>query len=108
MELSQQLAAVGIVLGFLAVCLVLAQRRGLVRFNLPVRSRALREMELIDRLALTPQHGLHGVRSGDRFLLIATHPRGVDLIETRGCSIDSASPKAIGLAAAGGDWRGKS
>jgi len=82
MELPQQTIAVVLVLGLLALSVVLAQRRGLIRFNLAAgRSRAQRHMELIDRLALTPQHNLHAVRNGDRLLLIATYPGGVAVIE---------------------------
>src|SRR4051812_25002313 len=84
MELSQQLVVVGLVLGLMALCLFFAQRRGLLRLNVSFpagRDRVRRNMELVERLALTPHHGLHVVRSGENLLLIATHPRGVDVVE---------------------------
>jgi|SRR5450432_2867768 flagellar biogenesis protein FliO len=100
MELSQQLIAVSLVLGLLALCLVVAQRKGLIRFDLTAaRPRAHRHMELIDRMALTPHHGLYVVRSGDQILLIATHPRGVNLVEPRAAQGDTGPPIAAAASA---------
>jgi flagellar biogenesis protein FliO len=80
MELSQQLVVIGSVFALLIGGLAMAQRRGLIR--LPVRSRAqTRSLELLDRLVLTPQHGIHCIRADGRVLLIATHPGGVEWLE---------------------------
>ena len=95
MELSQQLLAVGLVLALLIVGAHLAQRRGWLRLNLPTRRRVSRHLELVGRLALTPQHQLHLVRIEGRMLLIATHAQGVEVV-------DSGSPQISAAARAGG------
>ena len=102
MELSQQLVVVGLVLGLMVLCLFLAQRRGLLRLNLSFptgRTRVRRNMELVERLALTPHHGLQLIRSGESLLLIATHPRGVDVIERSSANCDPPSLKTSSAAA---------
>jgi flagellar biogenesis protein FliO len=83
MELSQQLVAIGLVLTLLATGLWAARRRGLIRLNFPtVRGRTERKLELIDRLALTPQHGIHFIRADGRLLLIATYPGGIECLDS--------------------------
>lgn len=82
MELSQQLLAVGLVLALFVLAATAAQRRGWLRLNWPVRGRLVRSLELVDRLALTPQHQLHLIRTADRTLLIATHPKGFEVLES--------------------------
>ena len=82
MELSQQLLAVGLVLALLLLAAAAAQRRGWLRMNFrptgPAKQR--RDLELIERFVLTPQHQLHLVRVEDRTVLIATHPQGVQIL----------------------------
>ncbi len=82
MELTQQIASIAVVFALLIASLALVRGKGLLRSRLPNwRASGQRPIELIDRLALTPQHGLYVVRSGGQILLFATHPQGVDLIE---------------------------
>ncbi len=48
-----------------------------------------RSLELVERVALTPQHSLHLVRAAGREWLLATHPRGCTVInhgDTRGAA----------------------
>jgi flagellar biogenesis protein FliO len=78
MELSQQLTAICLVLALLGAGLLVAHRRGLVRLNLPSNRRAERRLEVVDRLALTPQHAIHFIRVEERHLLIATYPGGIE------------------------------
>jgi flagellar biogenesis protein FliO len=104
MELSQQLAVIGSVFALLALCLFLARRRGLIRVQLPsLRSRPEREFELLDRIALGPQHALHLIRWGEDRLLIATHPRGTDVIEPMAAQTHSTSLSNP----ASGQWGGR-
>ena len=91
MELSQQLTAVGLVLALFLMGAAAARRRGWLRLNLPVRSSSGRPLELIDRFVLTPQHKLHLLRVDGRTLLIATHPKGVEVVETRTESAGAAT-----------------
>jgi len=82
MEMSEQLLAVIAALGLLWGCLWLLKRKGYVRTSLrrPARPGQPR-LEVIDRLALTPQHSLHLVRLADRTLLVGLSPQGCNLLE---------------------------
>lgn len=83
MEWTEQLLAVTVVLGLLCGALWLLKRKGLVRtsFRRPSRPGQPR-LEVIDRLALTPQHSLHLVRLADRTLLVGLSPQGCNLLES--------------------------
>ncbi len=83
METTEQLLAVMVVLGLLGGSLWLLKRKGWVRTSLrrPARPGQLR-LEVIDRLALTPQHSLHLVRLADRTLLVGLSPQGCNLLES--------------------------
>jgi flagellar biosynthetic protein FliO len=83
METTQQLLAVIAVLGLLCGSLWLLKRKGWVRTGLrrPARSGQPR-LEVLDRLALTPQHSLHLVRLADRTLLVGLSPQGCNLLES--------------------------
>ena len=94
METSEQLLAVMVVLGLLCGSLWLLKRKGLVRTgfrrpSLPGQPR----LEVIDRLALTPQHSLHLIRMADRTLLVGLSPQGCNLLE----SGPSATLPSMGL-----------
>ena len=90
MEMYEQLLMVAAVLGVLCGGLWLLKRKGYARFgNSPFGSRRRRSdgagfarLEVIDRLALTPQHSLHLVRLADRTLLIGLSPNGCELLES--------------------------
>ena len=92
MEISQQLLAVGLVLALLLLAAAAAQRRGWLRMSLhpagPARQK--RELELVERFVLTPQHQLHLMRVEDRTVLIATHPQGVHVVPLTGNSTAAA------------------
>ena len=83
METTEQLLAVMVVLGLLCGSLWLLKRKGLVRTNFrrPARSGEPR-LEVLDRLALTPQHSLHLIRMADRTLLVGLSPQGCSLLES--------------------------
>jgi flagellar biogenesis protein FliO len=78
MEWTQQLLGVGLVLGLLGASLFWLRRRGLARPAIAAgrRGRA-RSIELLDRVALTPQHSVHLVRMGDRMILVGRAPSGL-------------------------------
>jgi flagellar biogenesis protein FliO len=82
MEVFRQLAAVGLVLGLLALLMWTLRRRGLAVGNGFRRGRkSPGRLETIERLALSPQHTLHLVRVADHALLIEVHPGGSTLLE---------------------------
>jgi flagellar biogenesis protein FliO len=70
MDLLQQLAAVALVLALLGAALWLLQRNRLI---LPRRTGP-KQLEVVDRVALSPQHGLALVRVNGRMVLVATGP----------------------------------
>lgn len=70
MDLIQQFTAVGSVLGLLGAVLWLLQRKQLI---LP-RGKRPREIEVVERVALGPQHNLALVRVKGGLLLIGTGP----------------------------------
>ncbi|HYA18708.1 MAG TPA: flagellar biosynthetic protein FliO [Bryobacteraceae bacterium] len=72
MEAFESIAAIGLVLALLGAVLFLLKKRGIAQFT-PMAGRA-KQLELIDRIALGPQHALHLVRVGGRAVLIATAP----------------------------------
>jgi len=83
MDWIRQLLGVAAVISLLLVSLAWLRRRGLLR---PAghggRARKLRQLEPVDRLALTPQHSLHLVRMGGRVLLVGRSPAGITLLES--------------------------
>jgi flagellar biosynthetic protein FliO len=83
MEMTEQLLAVFVVLGLLCGSLWFLKRKGWVRTSLrrPARPGQPR-LEVLDRLALTPQHSLHLVRLADRTLLVGLSPQGCNLLES--------------------------
>ena len=81
MEWIEQLAAVGVVLFFLAALLWWFRRRGLAGPLFAARTPGKR-LESIERLPLGPQHTLHLVRLGEKALVVASSPAGVALLES--------------------------
>lgn len=85
MEMFEQFAAVGVVLGALFAALWLLKRKGWARtVSRGARADGSPRLEVIDRLALTPHHSLHLVRLADRTLLVGISPNGCNLLECAG------------------------
>jgi flagellar biogenesis protein FliO len=80
----QQILAVFLVLGLLAVSLAMLKKRGIAKFNvsLPRRTTGSRQMEVVDRITLTAHHSLHLVRVRDRVILIGVSPSGCNTVES--------------------------
>jgi hypothetical protein len=75
MDLIQPLAAIVFVGGLLGGVLLLLRSR---------RAAAVsggRHLEVIERVALGPQHALHLVRAGRRVVLIATAPSACHILD---------------------------
>src|SRR5258708_19901564 len=81
MSLTQQMASVAGVLALLiaTACLLSKRVRMPGSFRLAGGSR-LRNLELLERVALTPQHSLHLVRMAGRLLLLSVSPPGCRLL----------------------------
>lgn len=83
----QQSLAVFLVLALLLAALWLLRRQGLATYALAAGSKGFgskafgwrnrdRRLQLVERLALTPQHSLHLVSIGDQMVIFATSPAG--------------------------------
>ncbi len=83
MELFEQVAMVLIVFALLGGLLWFAKKRGFASVPLGRRRTGdVRLLEVVDRIALTPQHALHLVRVSGRIVLIATAPSACSVLDT--------------------------
>lgn len=80
METLQPFAAILLVLSCLGGALALLRRRGLLAFRSPRVLSRNRELEVLERISLGPQHAVHLVRAGERTLLVATSPSSCQLL----------------------------
>ena len=81
MEAIRQMLAMCLVLGLLAGGLWWLRRKGLAKFSHPGFGKSERQMQLVEKLALSPGHSLHLVRVGGRMLLVASSPGGCALLQ---------------------------
>ena len=83
MDPFQEFFIVGAVMIAFSGALFALQRRGLVRFTgTAFKPRADRQMQIVERLQLTPQHALCLVRLDGRTLLIGTAPSSCTLLNS--------------------------
>jgi flagellar biosynthetic protein FliO len=83
MDEIRQVLAVLTVLGMLGGALWWLRRRGYAQFAGKPRSGAKgRNMRVIERLPLTPQHSLHLVRVADRTIIVAASPGGCSILDS--------------------------
>ena len=87
--MAEQILAIFIVLGLLAATLWFLRRKGLanVRVGFPKRSPGPRQIEILERIPLTPSHSLHLIRVQGRLILVGVSPGSCALVE----SFDRAS-----------------
>jgi len=82
MESIQQALTVVLVLGLLGGALWWLRRKGMAQFAFKTPGGGKRRsIQVIERMALTPQHSLHLVRVADRTMLIAASPAGCSILE---------------------------
>jgi len=82
LETYEAFGAVLFVLVLLGAVLWLLRQRGVAVFSMPagmLKSGGTRQLEVLDRVALGPQHGLYMVRVGDSKWLVGTAPGGCRL-----------------------------
>ena len=82
MEMFQQLLAVALVLGALCALVWVMKRKGWARVRVRGSRDSQTQLEVIDRLVLTPNHSVHLIRLADRILLVGLSPNGCNLLET--------------------------
>jgi len=81
MEPLQQAAAVLLVLILLATAIYALRAKGVVMPRRSSDGTSRRQLESIDRLALTPNHSLHLVRVEGRTVLVAVSPGGCTIVD---------------------------
>jgi flagellar biogenesis protein FliO len=88
----QQIVAILLVLGLLVGTLTLLRKRGLAQFSPRLHLGASRpkEIRVIERISLSPQHSLHLVSVRDDVLLIGISPSGCSKIAAFAASDDGA------------------
>jgi len=85
----QQSATITIVLVLLWLALWWLRRQGVSAVTGRVRlNHAKRELEIQQRLPLTPHHSLQLIRVRERCLLVAIHPAGLTVI----CEMEAPHP----------------
>jgi len=83
MELTEQLAMVLLVFALLGGLVWALKKRGLASLPIPRRkNNGTRQMEVIERVPLTPQHAIHLVRVAGKVVLIGTAPSSCTILET--------------------------
>jgi flagellar biosynthetic protein FliO len=83
MELIRQLLAVTFVLALAVAAVWWLRRANPVRFGSRGSERGRRQLEMVERLPLGPQHSLCLVRCGDKALVVGLHAGGCTLLESR-------------------------
>lgn len=88
MEFLQQISAVAIVFLLLGSVIWFLRKHRSAALRLPrlpwlnqASHRQSRQLQLLDRLPLTPQHALHMVRVNELTYLVATHAGGAALLQ---------------------------
>jgi flagellar biosynthetic protein FliO len=79
----QQILAVLLVLGLLIGTLVLLRRKGIAQFSAPLGGMAAktRQMRVVERLPLGPQHALVLVKVRNNTFLIGLSPHGCNKLD---------------------------
>jgi flagellar biosynthetic protein FliO len=78
-------AAVVLVLALLVLTVWVLRRKGLANFSAgALLNQRQRRLNVVERLALSPQHSLYLVQMTDQLLLLGSSPAGISLIETAG------------------------
>lgn len=82
MEITEQISMVLLVFALLGGLVWFLKKRGLA--SLPIRGRGgrSRRLEVLERVALTPQHALHLVRVSGKVILIGTAPSACTVMST--------------------------
>ncbi len=80
--MAEQVLAALLVLALLGATLWLLRRKGVASLNvaLPKRLTGAKQMQIVERMALTAHHSLHLVRVRDRTILIGVSPSGCNRI----------------------------
>lgn len=91
----QQIVAILLVLGLLMGTLTMLRKRGLAQFSprLHLGASRSKEIRVIERIALSPQHSLHLINVRDDVFLIGVSPSGCNKIATFASDGGAACPE---------------
>ncbi len=82
MEILEQITMIFIVFVLLGGMLWYLRHKGMASFRFTSKNAGSgRQLELIERLPLTPSHSVHLIRVANRTLLIGVAPNGCTLLE---------------------------
>lgn len=81
MDSLYSILAVVFVLALLGGTLAVLRNRGAAVLNFGTGGGRPKQMEVTERVALSPQHALHLVRIGTRSVVVATSPTGCQLLD---------------------------
>ena len=81
METIQPVIAALFVMGLLLAVLLALKKKGMLNFPVSQSGTAGKRIELLERVALGPQHALHLIRAGDRCVLIVTAPSSCQVLD---------------------------
>ena len=82
MDILEQITMVFVVFALLGGALWVLRSKGMASFKFTRKSSGVgRQLEVIERLPLTPSHSIHLVRFADRTLLIGVAPGGCTVLE---------------------------
>jgi len=95
MLMLSQFAAILLVLGLLIGTLALLRRKGLAHFPTGAVRRGgyPREMQVVEKIGLSPQHSLHLVNVRDEVFLIGISPSGCNRIASFDASVTGIEPQ---------------
>jgi flagellar biogenesis protein FliO len=80
-DLVQQSLSITAVFALLWLSLWWLKRKGLASLGIRLKSTgAPKDLELVERMALTAQHSVHVVRLRDRCLLVGVYPTGLSVL----------------------------
>jgi flagellar biogenesis protein FliO len=79
--MMEPVIAIAFVLALLVAVLFVLRKAGGLKFTGPQNGKRESQIEIVERVALGPQHGLHLVRAGGRSVLIVTAPSSCQVLD---------------------------
>ena len=81
MDTLQPIGAILLVLGLLAGALFVLKKRKFGSFTGDLRFGGERRLQVLERVALTPQHMLCLVRVGEKVMMVTTAPQNCQILD---------------------------
>ncbi len=93
----QQTLAILLVLALLAGTLFLLRKKGVAQFpiGMPRSANRARQMQVIERLSLTPHHSLHLVTIREDIFVVGVSPSGLNVVANLAGPGDAAAVREV-------------